>query len=44
MGCHLVAVVIMHVHKYERGTAVAKWLKCCAANRKVAGSIPPGVI
>ena len=21
------------------GTAVAQWLKCCAANRKVAGSI-----
>jgi len=24
--------------------AVAQWLKCCAANRKVAGSIPDGVI
>jgi len=23
-----------------RGTAVAQWLKCCATNRKVAGSIP----
>ena len=22
------------------GTAVAQWLKCCATNRKVAGSIP----
>jgi len=25
------------------GTAVAQWLRCCAANRKVAGSIPAGV-
>ena len=26
-----------------RGTAVAEWLRCCATNRKVAGSIPTGV-
>ena len=26
------------------GTAVARWLRCCATNRKVAGSIPDGVI
>jgi len=25
------------------GTAVAQWLRCCAKNRKVAGSIPAGV-
>jgi len=25
------------------GTPEALWLKCCATNRKVAGSIPPGV-
>jgi len=25
-------------------TAVAQWLSCCATNRKVAGSIPDGVI
>jgi len=25
-------------------TAVAQWLRCCATNRKVAGSIPAGVI
>jgi hypothetical protein len=24
-------------------TAVAQWLRCCATNRKVAGSIPDGV-
>jgi len=26
------------------GTAVAQWLRCCAINWKVAGSIPAGVI
>jgi len=26
------------------GTAVAQWLRCCATNLKVAGSIPGGVI
>ena len=25
------------------GTAVAQWLRCCATNLKVAGSIPDGV-
>ena len=25
------------------GTAVAQWLRCCATNQKVAGSIPAGV-
>ena len=29
--------------KSGRGTAVAQWLRCCATNRKVAGSIPAGV-
>ena len=29
---------------YFWGTAVAQWLRCCATNRKVAGSIPHGVI
>jgi len=28
----------------EAGTAVTLWLRCCATNRKVAGSIPAGVI
>jgi len=27
----------------HRGTTVAQWLRCCATNRKVAGSIPAGV-
>ena len=26
------------------GNAVAQWLRYCATNRKVAGSIPDGVI
>jgi len=26
------------------GTTVAQWLRCCATNRQVAGSIPAGVI
>ena len=31
-------------YQFKRGTAVAQWLKCCATNRKVTGSIPAGVI
>ena len=26
------------------GTAVAQWIRCCAKNQKVAGSIPDGFI
>ena len=28
----------------EKATAVAQWLRCCATNRRVAGSIPDGII
>ena len=28
---------------YIPGTAVAQWLRCCATNWKVAGSIPAGI-
>ena len=28
---------------FPGGTAVAQWLRCCATNRKVAGSIPASV-
>ena len=28
----------------QLGAAVAQWLRCCATNQKVAGSIPAGVI
>jgi len=31
-------------HYHLRGIAVAQWLRCCATNRKVAGSIPAGII
>jgi len=27
----------------SRGIAVAQWLRCCATNRKIAGSIAAGV-
>ena len=43
-------IFIQHQHNYllrlymRWGTAVAQWLRCCAPNRKVAGSIPAGVI
>ena len=29
---------------YSTATAVAQWLRCCATNRTIAGSIPDGVI
>jgi len=28
---------------HGQGTAVAQWLRCCATNRTVSGSIPAGV-
>jgi hypothetical protein len=31
-------------HVFNAGHAVAQWLRHCATNRKVAGSIPEGVI
>jgi hypothetical protein len=31
-------------HHSMLGTAVAQWLRCCATNRMVTGSIPAGVI
>jgi hypothetical protein len=31
------------LHCCHRGTAVAQWLRCCATNRKVAGSIPASI-
>ena len=33
----------MATYLYILGTAVAQWLRCCATNWKVAGSIPAGV-
>ena len=39
--CHL---FLLHNQNNLVGTAVAQWLKYCVTNRKVAGSIPEGVI
>jgi len=37
---------VWNVRTYDAlwGAAVAQWLRCCATNRKVAGSIPAGAI
>jgi hypothetical protein len=32
-----------HMKHGGGGTAVAQWLRCCATNRKIAGSIAAGV-
>jgi hypothetical protein len=34
---------IIFLYMFRAGTAVAQWLRCCATNRKVAGSIPATV-
>ena len=39
----LLRIIASCFHIYM-GTAVAQWLRCCATNRKVAGSILDGVI
>jgi len=37
-------IVLFYVpHIFVFGTAVARWLRCCATKRKVVGSIPAGV-
>ena len=43
MSCHVLCEIRTTAEK-PKGTAVAQWLRCCATNRKVAGSIPDGVI
>ena len=42
--CQNIFESIQISHFMKRGTAVAQWLRCCATNWKVAGSIPAGVI
>jgi len=37
-------IQINKMHLINQGTAVAQWLRCCATNRKVPGSIPAGVV
>ena len=32
------------IHLFMYGTAVVQWLRCCATNREIAGSIPCSVI
>ena len=41
---HFVTCDISVLFDVELETAVAQWLRCCATNRKVSGSIPAGVI
>jgi len=35
--------IYIYLHIWKTGTAVAQWLRCCATNRKVAGSIPASI-
>jgi len=35
---------IISLNSINQRTAVAQWLRCCATNRMVVGSIPAGVI
>jgi hypothetical protein len=37
-------LLFMSLNDFSGGHAVAQWLRHCATNRKVAGSIPDGVI
>jgi transcriptional regulator GlxA family with amidase domain len=41
--CVIIVVFSILSHK-QRGHAVEQWLRQCATNRKVAGSIADGVI
>ena len=38
------SILILLIKTVRCGTAVAQWWRCCATNRKVAGSVPAGVI
>jgi len=40
---HFAHHVYFSYYSKRLGTVVAQWLRCCATNRKVAGSIPAGV-
>jgi len=42
--CNTICLLLNTYCLYKGGTAVAQWLRCCATNRKVAGSIQAGVI
>jgi len=36
-------VTNISIYYHDKGNGVAQWLRCCATNRKVTGSIPVGV-
>jgi hypothetical protein len=36
-------VIKFHIFLFDKGHAVAQWLRHCVTNRKVAGSIPDSV-
>ena len=38
-----IAIIIITITTTTGGTPVAQWLRCCATNRRVTGSIPAGV-
>jgi hypothetical protein len=44
IGCPRTSVINDHYSLRNQGTAVARWLRYCATNQKVAGSIPDGVM
>ena len=47
MLCKIIPIKVdiyySHIVHCLEGTAVAQWLRCCATNWKVAGSIPASV-
>ena len=42
--CHLRPDPLCNIFPHVSQKAIAQWLRCCATNRKVAGSIPAGII
>jgi hypothetical protein len=44
VNVHLLSETKVYEATHACCAAVAQWLRCCAINRKVAGSIPDGVI
>ena len=40
---HILLVPFFIIVYIVVGTAVAQWLRCCATNRKIAGSIPASI-
>jgi hypothetical protein len=40
----VIGLCLIYIYIHRGGTAVAQWLRYCATNQEVAGSIPNGVI